>query len=59
MKRSMRTTSSGSPRIMPRHTVLKRPSWCLVRMVSQMALKKALIFPMALGSPGAKGVSAR
>lgn len=33
----------------PRQMVLKRPSWCLVEMMSQMVLKKELIFSMLLG----------
>lgn len=49
MKRNVMTTSSGSPKRMPRQMVLKRPSWCLVKMVSQMILKKELIFSMVLG----------
>lgn len=49
MKRNVMITSRGSPRRMPRQMLLKRPSWCLLEMMSQMALKKALIFSMVLG----------
>lgn len=48
MKRNVMITSRGSPRRMPRQMLLKRPSWCLLEMMSQMALKKALIFSMVL-----------
>lgn len=49
MKRSVTATSSGSPRTTARQMELNRPASCLVKMVSQMALKKELILSMALG----------
>lgn len=47
-------TRRGSPRRMPRQMLLKRPSWCLVEMMSQMALKNMLIFSMVRGYTGSE-----
>lgn len=49
MKRRVRIINNGSPRRTARQTVLKTPSSFLVTMVSQMELKKELIFSMVLG----------
>lgn len=51
-------TSTGSARMTPRQMVLKRPCSCLFKMVSQMALKKELIFSMVLGWIGSRETSA-
>lgn len=48
-KKRMRIINNGSPRRTARQIVLKMPSWCLVRMVSQIELKKELIFSIVLG----------
>lgn len=55
MKRRVRIISNGNPKRTARQIVLKMPSWCLVRMVSQTELKKELIFSMLPGSYGDRG----
>lgn len=57
MKMNVRTTNRGSPRMTAKQTVLKMPSSCLIRMVSQTELKKELILSIVLGWGGARGFS--